>query len=127
MLENNLVKFLGRQEKVLNEMRHLDNLEYKMGKSTTNLRKAYDELSVKDQIFEENEPFQLSMKKNHRNMKRKLIGFGKNKHFGGGKGHSRPKMSRSKSAPAGFGALEEENDGKSKKKVKIKVKITKEK
>jgi len=29
MLENNLVKFLGREEKVLNEMKHLDNLEYK--------------------------------------------------------------------------------------------------
>jgi hypothetical protein len=29
MLENNLVKFLGREEKVLTEMRHLDNLEYK--------------------------------------------------------------------------------------------------
>ena len=41
-------------------------------------------------------------------MKRKLIGYGKNRNFGGGKGHSRPKMDRSKSAPAGFGALEEE-------------------
>ena len=29
MLENNLVKFLGREDSVLNEMRHLDNLEYK--------------------------------------------------------------------------------------------------
>ena len=29
MLENNLVKFLGRNEKVLTEMKHLDNLEYK--------------------------------------------------------------------------------------------------
>jgi len=53
-------------------------------------------------------------------MKKKLIGLGKNKHFGGGKGHKRPKMSRSKSAPAGFGVLEEEND---EKKPKIKVKI----
>ena len=40
-------------------------------------------------------------------MKRKLIGFGKNKHFGGGKGHKRPKMDRSKSAPPGFGAIGE--------------------
>ena len=91
----------------------LDHLEYKMGKCITNLRKAYDELSIKDQIFEENEPFQLSMKKNHRNMKRKLIGFGKNKHFGGGKGHKRPKMDRSKSAPPGFGAI---GEGKTPKK-----------
>jgi hypothetical protein len=29
MLENNLIKFLGRKDKVLNEMKHLDNLEYK--------------------------------------------------------------------------------------------------
>ena len=29
MLENNLIKFLGRKDKVLNEMRHIDNLEYK--------------------------------------------------------------------------------------------------
>ena len=29
MLENNLVKFLGRKKEALTEMRHLDNLEYK--------------------------------------------------------------------------------------------------
>ena len=29
MLETNLVKFLGREESTLNEMRHLDNIEYK--------------------------------------------------------------------------------------------------
>ena len=104
----------------------IDNLEYKMTKCTTNLRKAYDELSVKDQIFEENEPFQLSMKKNHRNMKRKLLGLGNNKHFGGGKGHSRPKMSRSKSAPPGFGAIGEQKETKSEEFRKIKVKIVKD-
>ena len=97
---------------------HVENIDYKwvsidelegyMGKTTTNLRKMFDELSVKDEIFEQNEPFQLKMKRNHRNKKRKLLGLGKNKHFGGGKGHSRPKMDRSKSAPPGFGALEEE-------------------
>ena len=46
--------------------------------------------------------------------------MGKNKEFGGGKGHKRPKMSRSKSAPAGYGVLEEESDPP---KHKIKVKI----
>ena len=90
----------------------LDNLEYKMNKCTTNMRKAYDELSIKDQIFEENEPFQLAMKKKHRNMKRKLLGLGKNKHFGGGKGHKRPKMDRSRSAPPGFGAIGEQKTPK---------------
>tara|TARA_Y100001937_G_C7135462_1_gene339739 strand:+ start:2521 stop:3342 length:822 start_codon:yes stop_codon:yes gene_type:complete len=29
MLENNLIKFLGRSDKILTEMKHLDNLEYK--------------------------------------------------------------------------------------------------
>jgi len=100
----------------------LENLEYKMDKCTTNMRKAYNELSIKEQIFEENEPFQLAMKKKHRNMKKKLIGFGKNKHFGGGKGHKTPKMDRSKSAPPGFGAIGEQKDKKLTKKVKIKVK-----
>lgn len=88
----------------------LEELEGYMGKTTTNLRKAYDELSLKDEIFEQNEPFQLKMKRKHRNMKRKLIGLGKNKHFGGGKGHKRPSMSRSKSAPPGFGALGEQKN-----------------
>jgi hypothetical protein len=40
-----------------------------MGKTTTNLRKMFDELSIKDEIFEQNEPFQLKMKRNHRNKK----------------------------------------------------------
>ncbi len=29
MLENNLIKYLGRNEKILTEMKHLDNLEYR--------------------------------------------------------------------------------------------------
>lgn len=98
----------------------LEQLEYKMGKTTTNLRKAYDELSVKEKIFEENEPFQLSMKKKHHIMKRKLLGMGKNKDFGGGKGHSRPKMSRSKSAPPGFGAIGEGKEAKKTLKIRKK-------
>jgi len=100
----------------------LANLEGYMGRTTTNLRKAYDELITKDEILSETEVYQLKMAKNHREKKKKLIGYGKNKHPGGGKGHSKPNYSRSKSAPAGFGVLEEENDEKSKKKVKIKIK-----
>ena len=48
------------------------------------------------------------MKRNHRNKKRKLLGLGKNKHTGGGKGHKKADYRRSKSAPPGFGGLEEE-------------------
>ena len=101
----------------------LDHLEHKMGKTTTNLRKAYDELSIQDKIFEQNEPYQLKIKKKHKNMKKKMLGLGKNKHFGGGRGHSRPKMSRSKSAPPGFGAIGEQIEEKKQKKVKIRLKI----
>ena len=114
---------------------HIENIDYKwvtleelesyLPKSTTNLRKSYDILSIQDEIFEHTEPYQLKMKRKHRNMKRKLIGYGKNKHFGGGKGHSRPDYTRSKSSPAGFGGLEEQNDEKNKKKVKIKIKTIK--
>ena len=48
------------------------------------------------------------MKRNHRKKKQKLLGLGKNKHFGGGKGHKNSKISRSKSAPPPFGAIGEQ-------------------
>ena len=98
----------------------LDEIEGKLIKSTTNLRKAYDELTVKDEMLAETEVFQLKMKKKHRNMKKKLIGLGKNKHFGGGKGHKRPKMTRSKSAPPGFGAIGEGKEPKKTLKIRKK-------
>ena len=138
-----LSKIDGKQPHVMLDLQdHIENIDYRwvklseldqyLSKSTTNLRKAYDELIIKDQIFEKNEPFQLKMKKKHRNGKRRLVGLGKNKHFGGGKGHSRPKMSRSKSAPPMGESIGdekwpkkffkerilEENDEKSKKKSK---------
>ena len=89
-----------------------------MGKTTTNLRKAYDELSMEAEVLEEIEVYQLKMKKKHRNMKKKLIGYGNNRHSGGGKGFSKPNYDRSKSAPPMAEAIE----GKNKKKIKIKVK-----
>jgi len=93
---------------------------YKYAKNGTQiLRKAVEIVQNKGFLTEE-ERFQAAMKRKHRKMKLKLIGIGKNKHFGGGKGHSRPNMERSKSAPPGFGALGEQID---KKKRKIKVKI----
>ena len=55
-------------------------------------------------------------------MKKKLIGLGKNKHTGGGKGHTRPKMTKGKAAPPDFAVLEEEE---SKKKATIKIKVIK--
>ena len=115
--------YLSRVDNIAPDVRldlqdHVENIDYKwvtldelegfLQKSTTNLRKAHDELSVMDQILSETEVYQLKIRKNHWNNKKKMVGLGKNKHTGGGKGHSRPKYKRSKSAPAGFGALEEE-------------------
>lgn len=47
MLENNLISFLGRKEKVLTEMKHLDNLEYKTFVKKFN--NAYDKTLQKEQ------------------------------------------------------------------------------
>tara|TARA_R110002126_G_scaffold109036_5_gene245907 strand:- start:1443 stop:2258 length:816 start_codon:yes stop_codon:yes gene_type:complete len=47
MLENNLVKFLGRGEQVLTEMKHLDNLEYKTFVNKFN--NAYDRTLLTEQ------------------------------------------------------------------------------
>lgn len=109
---------------------YMENSEYKwvpmseMAEYTKNsthvMREAID-LAEKYGILTEEERYQRAVKKKHRIMKSKLIGLGKNKHFGGGKGHSRPKMTRSKSAPPGFGAIGEE---KKAKKPGIKIKIT---
>ena len=109
---------------------HIENIDFKwvpmdemlkFAKNGTQILRKALELAKNHGILTEESRYQLWQKKNHRKMKQKLVGMGKNKDFGGGKGHSRPKMSRSKSAPPGFGVLEEE---KPKKKRKIKVKIT---
>ena len=97
----------------------LDNM-FKYAKNGTQVLQKAIELAKEHGILTEESRYQLWQKRNHRKMKQKLIGLGKNKQFGGGKGHSRPNMDRSKSAPAGFGVLEEQNP---KKKRKIKVKI----
>jgi len=93
---------------------------FKYTKNGTQILRYAVGMATNQGLISEETRYQRKMKRKHRKMKKKLIGLGKNKEFGGGKGHKRPKMSRSKSAPAGFGALEEEND---KKKRKIKVRI----
>ena len=54
-------------------------------------------------------------------MKKRLVGLGKNKNTGGGKGHTRPKMEKSASAPPDFGVLEE----KDRKKKELRSKLLK--
>jgi len=113
----------------LNMQDHMENSEYKWvsmdemfkyAKNGTQVMRKALEFAKNHGIVTEESSFQLSQKRNHSKMKKKLVGVGNNREFGGGKGHSRPKMSRSKSAPAGFGVLEEEIP---QKKPKIKVKI----
>ena len=93
---------------------------YKYAKNGTQVLRKAVEFAKNHGILTEEERYQRFVKKKHSKMKKKLIGYGPNKEFGGGKGHSRPKMTRSKSAPPGFGAIGEE---KSMKKRKIKIKI----
>ena len=83
---------------------------FKYVKNGTQILGKAVEMVKNEGIISEEGRFQRSQKRKHSKMKKKLVGLGKNKHFGGGKGHTRPKMSRSKSAPAGFGVLEEENE-----------------
>ena len=64
-------------------------------------------VSYAEEIEEQAEPFQQAVKKNHRKMKIKLIGKGKNTYDVGGK-MKKPSYKRSKSAPAGFGGSLEE-------------------
>jgi len=54
---------------------------------------------IEEILDEQTEPFQIKVRKKHPKMKNRLIGKGGNKHYGGGKGHSRPSMKRGKSAP----------------------------
>tara|TARA_Y100000310_G_scaffold280370_1_gene300062 strand:- start:373 stop:585 length:213 start_codon:yes stop_codon:yes gene_type:complete len=55
------------------------------------------------QELDEIEKVQRLYRRGHPRKKRRLIGLGKNKHTGGGKGHGRPAFKRSLSAPAGGG------------------------
>lgn len=79
-------------------------------------------LKVDDEILQEG-AYLASQEKKWVKMKKRLVGYGKNKSTGGGKGHTRPNFQKSKSAPPGFGVLEEEKEDKK----TIKVKIAKKK
>ena len=123
-------KFSTSEPKVnLNMQEFQENSEYKWvsmdemfkyAKNGTQILRKAIEFAKNYGILSEKSAFQAEMERGHRKKKKKLIGLGKNKDFGGGKGHSRPKMDRSKSAPAGFGVLEEENN-EEKRIIKVKI------
>jgi hypothetical protein len=85
---------------------------------TTLFKEVMEKIQKENKVMTNEEKYLASQHKNWRKMKTKLIGTGKNKHKGGGKGHEEADMGPSKNVLA----LDEEN---TKKKDKIKVKIVK--
>jgi len=75
-------------------------------------------LSMDDEVLRES-AYLASQNKKWSKMKKRLVGYGKNKHTGGGKGHTKPNFKKSKSGPSAFSVLEEENEQKKTVKVKI--------
>jgi len=75
-------------------------------------------LKVDDEILQEG-AYLASQEKKWSKMKKRLVGFGKNKHTGGGKGYTRPNFEKSKSGPSDFSVLEEKIEDNSKLRIKI--------
>ncbi len=99
----------------------MDEIEHYVENSTQVLQKAVEFLKNRG-LLTEKEAWYLRRRRKDVKNRKKLIGMGNNKHTGGGKGHSRPKMGSPKSAPPNVGVLEEEIP---KKKYKIKVIVAK--
>ena len=100
-----------------------DNLPAYLNHCTTVCEEAVEYwLSLDNEVLEEG-AYLASQKRKWAKMKKRLIGYGKNKHTGGGKGHSKPSFKKSKSGPSNFSVLEEEKEEKK----PIKVKINKKK
>jgi len=105
-----------------------ENIDYKwvpmskidpfLDNATSVLREVMQKIQKEGKTMTNEDVYLAAQHKNWRKMKTKLIGTGKNKHKGGGKGHEETDMGPSKNVLA----LDEEKD---KKKHKIKVKIVK--
>lgn len=96
-----------------------DNLHVYLQNSTGVCKEAINYwLSMDDEILRES-AYLASQTKRWTKMKKRLIGYGKNKHTGGGKGHQKPDFTKSKSGPSEFSVLEEEIEDKKTVKVKI--------
>ena len=98
----------------------VDGLRHFMQNMTGVGSQSIEKFLSEGETINEEGRYLASQRKNWRKMKKRLVGMGKNRHFGGGKGHTRPKMNKGKNTAVGFGVLEEEEIEKSKK---IKVKI----
>ena len=75
-------------------------------------------LKMDDEILRESAQL-ASQTKKWAKMKKRLVGYGKNKNTGGGKGHTKPSFKKSKSGPSDFSVLEEEKEENRKLRVKI--------
>ena len=96
-----------------------ENLPAYLNHCTTVCQEAVEYwLSIDDEVLQE-AAYLASQNKKWAKMKRRLIGLGKNRHTGGGKGHTRPSFKKSKAAPPKFAVLEEEIHDKKTVKVKI--------
>jgi 8-oxo-dGTP pyrophosphatase MutT (NUDIX family) len=110
------------QENIAYEWVEIQDLHNYKSPATSVLVQVIEKLTSEGRKVTNEEKYLMSQQKNWKNMKKKLIGLGKNKHTGGGKGHTRPKMTKGKAAPPDFAVLEEEE---SKKKATIKIKVIK--
>ena len=89
--------------------------------ATHNLKNTIDIFLHQGDLLLEAKKYQQKIKKNHSNMKKRIIGLGGNRKTGA-KGIKIVKnFKRSKSAPANFGVLEEDDAPTDKKIVKISI------
>ena len=95
-------------------------LQYFMQNMTFVAQNSIEMFLSEGETINEEGRYLASQRKKWRKEKKRLVGMGKNRNFGGGRGWTRPKMSKGKGNPTPFGVLEEENEEKIKK---IKVKI----
>ena len=95
------------------------NLPAYLNHCTTVCKEAVDNwLSMDNEVLKES-AYLASQNKKWAKMKKRLVGYGKNKHTGGGKGYTKPSFKKSKSGPSAFSVLEEEKEEKKTVKVKI--------
>jgi len=96
-----------------------DNLPAYLSHSTEVCQEAIEYWLKMDDYLLREAAYLATQNKKWSKMKRRLVGMGKNKHTGGGKGYTRPSFKKSKSGPSAFSVLEEEMEDKKTVKVKI--------
>ena len=108
------------QENIDYAWANIDGLQYFMQNMTFVAQNTIEKFLLKGETINEEGGYLASQRKKWRKEKKRLVGMGKNRNFGGGKGHTRPDMNKGGASPPGFGVLEEEEETKTKK-IKVKV------